>query len=117
MIALSNRQIKNADRVGGIDLVIAWPKELPLGQPLLPDEERDATPTEETFAFALVAGACRAANLVPVRIVVAAMKRPTGMPRSREVHQHLVITIIGARWVHARGGPRPLTMWNIKEDA
>ena len=43
---LSGKQIKNADRVGGIELMIPWPEGLPEPRGLNEDEERPATQSE-----------------------------------------------------------------------
>jgi hypothetical protein len=99
------------DRVGGADLILPWPDGLPAGSPLAYDEERDATAAEHTIAESIVGAACRRAGLVPVRSMVAMLRCPTGTPRSGIVEQRLIVCIIGSRWVHATGHPRPGICW------
>ena len=110
-LSLSRRQVKTMDRVGGADLIIPWPADLPLGVKLARDEERDATPAEHERAKALVLDACVANDLVPVRTMVAMLERPVGLPRERAVEQHLIVRIIGRRWVHATGRPQSGECW------
>lgn len=109
-IKLSRRQIHAADRVGGIDLVLPWPDGL-LGARVKPGDERDATAIEHAAAETIVGPSCRAADLVPVRSMVGTMERPPGLPRAQEVRQHLIVCIIGRRWVHAGGHPSPVLCW------
>lgn len=110
-LSLSRRQVKTMDRVGGADLIIPWPPDLPPGPKLERDEERDATPAEHARARALVIDACEAAGLVPVRSMVAMLERPVGLPRERAIEQHLIVRIIGRRWVGATGRPQSGECW------
>lgn len=107
-INLSKRQISDADRVGGIELMILWPEALG-DQPadLGEDYEREASPGEKAAAEALIGPACRAADLVPVHVRVARIRRPSGLPLGDETHAHLAVTLIGRRWVHASSHKRP----------
>lgn len=112
-IALSGRQAKNADRVGGIELLIPWP-ETALGPPpsgIALDCEREATRNERDWAQAQVLDSCHANNLLPVHVRVACVRRPASLPGGGSPAIHLAVTIIGYRWVHAGGRPRPLTMF------
>jgi hypothetical protein len=112
-ISLSGRQIKSMDRVGGADLIMPWPANLPRGPKLALDEERDATAAEHAVAERMVGEACRAADLVPVRTMVAMLRRPTyaDFPRAGAIEQHLIVRIIGHRWVHAGGRPESGECW------
>jgi hypothetical protein len=113
-LTLSKRQAKEADRVGGIELMIPWPPALgPEPIDLLDDEERDATPREKAMAEAMIRASCAAHGLVPVRTQVARVRRPDhqGMQWRGEVRTHLAVIIIGARWVHAKGQPESKAMF------
>lgn len=137
-ITLSRRQIGDADRVGGIELMILWPCSLgpepgeehtmpmlpnehhpsarcsclgcmadwPSPAPVRLDHEREADPAEKAAAEALVKPACEAAGLVPVHVRVTRLRRPGDLPGGGEARVHLAVTIIGRRWVHARGARR-----------
>ncbi len=48
---------------------------------------------------------------MPVRSEVAMLRRPTALPRGGAIEQHLVVILIGRRWVGATGAPPPLEMW------
>ena len=136
MIKLSRRQIGDADRVGGIELMIPWPASLgpepeeepvlalrpneyhpgprcscrdclqPLPAPVRLDHEREASRAERASAEALVRPACEAAGLVPVHVRVTRLRRPGDLPGGGEARVHLAVTLIGRRWVHARGARR-----------
>lgn len=111
-LALSNRQAKEADRVGGIELLILWPSALGPEPDLELDHEREASRVERAYAEAMVKSNCQQRGLVPVHVRVCMARRPsTRQPRPGEVAAHLAVTIIGRRWVHATGRPAPLEMW------
>lgn len=112
-IALSNRQIKTMDRVGGAELVLPWPPGLPPGLPV----ERVATPREHAVAEAIVGPACAAAGLVPIRSMVRVLQRAGVQPREGQIEQHLCVLIIGRRWVHASTRRAPATCWYTGEKA
>lgn len=114
-VRLSKRQIKTMDRVGGANLILDWPAGLPRGVPLAPDHEREARPQEKVAAETLVKPACEAAGLVPVHVRVVNVRRPSGLPRPGEYEQHLAVTIIGQRWVHATGRHNPPDVWPSAE--
>ncbi len=111
-ITLTGVQRKHADRVGGCEIVLPWPEGLPSGKPLAEGTERDATRAEHASAEQIVLPAAKAAGLVPVRSVVAMLQRPNGLPREGAVEQHLVVLLIGHRWVHARGARPPMQSWH-----
>lgn len=98
---ISRSKIKEMDRVGGAVLILQWPSHLPPGQPVAPDEEREATRAEWRAAEAIVGAACTAAGLVPVHVRVVSAMRPPKYPAEYQWRQHLAVTIIGRRWVHA----------------
>lgn len=103
-ITLSRRQIGDADRVGGIELLILWPDSLgpePGEDNIGLDREREATAAEKRAAEALVGASCEAHGLVPVHTRVVRVTRPPGLPHGGEPRVHLAVTIIGRRWVHA----------------
>lgn len=52
----SRTQIKRFDRVGGANLILDWPADLPPGKPLPSDHEREATAIEWAAATGVVAG-------------------------------------------------------------
>ena len=116
-VAISGKQRKAMDRVGGAELILPWPIGLSAGAPALVDV-RDATPTEHAAAEAIVGPACRAAGLVPVRSTVALLRRPDdpahagAIWRAGETMQHLVVLIIGRRWVHASTRRSPGQCWH-----
>lgn len=116
-IALSNRQAKNADRVGGIELMLPWPAELAEPVGLGEDQERDASPQERAWAEAHVQPAAQQKGLVLVRVAVARVRPPSAWveaaDRDRWVNA-LACIIIGQRWLRAGGAPAPLTMWWTK---
>jgi len=101
--ALSSSQAKAADRVGGIDLILPWPDDLPHGPPMRVDEERDATDDERGAAEAMIGPSARAHGVLPVRTYVACLRRPFSLPRGSQIEPHLVVVLIGYRWVHATG--------------
>ena len=105
-LTLSRRQIGDADRVGGIELLILWPDDLGPEPPVKLDHEREATPAEKAHAEALVRASCDAAGLVPVHTRVTRLRRPASLSAGGEERVHLAVTIIGQRWVHARGARR-----------
>lgn len=116
-ITLSRRQIGDADRVGGIEIMILWPASLgpePGEDNIRLDHEREASAEERAAAEALVRPAIEAAwrdcrtedLLVPVHVRVTRLRRPADLPGGGEARVHLAVTIIGRRWVHARGARR-----------
>lgn len=115
VISLSARQVKEADRVGGIELMIFYPTSL--GEPgeLKKDEDREATVVERRHAEQMVIDSCRKNGLVPVHVRVACVHRPI-WPRDMQAPAdryapHLAVTIIGHRWVHATRAPDPRVMF------
>lgn len=110
-LKLSNRQIKSADRVGGANLIIDWPVDLPRGKPLAPDHERRASEAEKTAALKLVYAACEAANLCPREVRIVNIRRPNDYPRGGTYEQHLAVTIVGRRWLHATGTGAGPDIW------
>lgn len=105
-ITLSRRQIGDADRVGGIELMILWPEGIGPEPDVNLDHEAEATPAEKAYAEALVRDACEAHGLVPVHVRVTRLRRPASLMAGGEDRVHLAVTIIGQRWVHARGARR-----------
>lgn len=106
-ITLSRRQIGDADRVGGIELMILWPDDLgPEPSDVKSGRERDATPEERLAAQELIGAECHVNGLVPVHFRVTRLRRPGDLPAGGEERVHLAVTIIGRRWVHARGARR-----------
>lgn len=100
-ITLSRRQIGDADRVGGLRLLIRWPAAL---GPEPTDRARttaarEATELEQAAAEAMVGEACQRAGLVPVHTRVLRCRRPAAL--GGETGVHLAVTLIGRRWVHA----------------
>ncbi len=108
-IRLSKRQIKAMDRVGGANLILDWPAGLPLGAPVKPDHEREATAAEKAAAEAMVKPACEAADLVPVHVRVVNVRWHHS--KSEPYAQRLAVLIIGRRWVHATGRHNPPDVW------
>jgi hypothetical protein len=113
-IALSGKHRKAMDRVGGAELMLPWPPGLPSGPPVT--DTREATPAEHRAAEEIVGPACRAADLVPIRSTVAILRRPALAPPSviwqpGVTMQHLVVLIIGRRWVHASTQRQPGICW------
>jgi hypothetical protein len=105
-IQLSRRQAKEADRVGGIELLLPWPSGLPVRR--LGDDERvEANVAEIAAAHRLVDAACDAAGLVPVHVRVWR----TFEARGKRQQTWLAVTIIGRRWVHARTSRQPRVMY------
>ncbi len=99
MITLSRRQIGDADRVGGIELLILWPASLGAERPDDLDVgcEREATAAEKAAAEELIRESCQAAGLVPVHTRVARVVRPRGQTFAGEARLHLAVIIIGRR--------------------
>jgi hypothetical protein len=110
MITLSRRQIGDADRVGGIELMILWPESILGPEPgedyIRLDHEREANREEKAAAESLVKPACEAAGLLPVHVRVTRLRRPANLPGGGSPRVHLGITIIGYKWVHAKGARR-----------
>jgi hypothetical protein len=112
-VTLSRRQAKSADRVGGCEIILPWPEGLPLGPPLTLDEERDTSRSEHAAAEQIITPAAREHDLVPVRSAVAMLMRPWNhAARPSEVEQHLIILLVGRRWVHATGRPEAAQSWH-----
>ncbi len=111
---LSRSQIKEADRVGGIELMILWPEDL-LGPPpddLGIDEEIDGGWRETVAAHLLIGRDCLEHGLVPVRVKVARVVRPRNLtPLGGEDAVHLAVILIGWRWVHASTKRQPRIAW------
>lgn len=106
MIGLSRRQIKEADRVGGIELMLPYPSALG-GPPSIPeDTDREGTDAESAWVRECLRPVCQAHDLVPVHTRVACVHRPGEGYRVR-----LAVTIIGRRWVHARTHTVPRVMF------
>jgi len=114
-ITLSRRQVGDADRVGGIELMILWPSSLgpePGEEYVRLGFEREATREQKSAAEAIVRPAIAeaeeryGATLVPVHVRVTRLRRPGDMPAGGEARVHLAVTLIGSRWVHAKGARR-----------
>lgn len=101
-ITLSGTQRKQADRVGGIELMIPWTAThlpAPVGAP------RDATNDEKLYAKAMLRDEQTEHALIPVRVrVVEASHTTYDGP-------HLAVILIGRRWVHAEGRPVSKRTW------
>lgn len=110
VIALSKSQAKDADRIGGIELLVLWPEQLGIEpKDLPPDEQRDATPAQRQYAEDLVRATCEHHGLLPVHVRLACVRRPAALLESPgDYRVHLSITIIGYRWVHARDRRGPI---------
>lgn len=108
---LSARQRKEADRVGGIELVLPYPSGMT--PPALDlDEECDARPAEITAAHRMI-GSIADDGLIPVRITVARLRQQGTDPEvARRIRHYLTVLIIGRRWVHASTRRRPRVMWS-----
>lgn len=108
---LSARQRKSADRVGGIELILPYPEDLP--PPALGiNEECDATPAERQAAVSML-GDISGLDLIPVRVQVARLRQAGSAPiAARPVRHWLSVIIIGRRWVHASTLQRPIVMWS-----
>lgn len=115
VIRLSNRHRKVMDRVGGANLILDWPADLPRGKPLAAGLQREATAAEKAAAEAQVRASCEAAGLVPVHVRVVSLRRPGGRDRAGQYEQHLAVLIIGRRWVHATGEHNPPDVWPTHE--
>lgn len=108
-VIITNRHAKEMDRVGGAEFILPWPDGLHPGVP--PATRRPATAEEHAIAGQIVGDACRARGLVPVRSWAAMERRPSNFARPLTTEQHLVVLIIGRRWVHATGAPKPGVCW------
>lgn len=86
--------------------MILWPDALGPEPDVGLDHEAEASPAEKAHAETLVRPACEAAGLVPVHTRVTRLRRPKDLPAGGEERVHLAVTIIGRRWVHARGARR-----------
>lgn len=106
MITLSKRQAGDADRVGGIELLILWPESLGPEPDVRLDHEREATAEQKAAAEDMVYETCDRNGLVPVHVRVTRLRRPKDLPAGGEARVHLAVTIIGMRWVHAKGARR-----------
>jgi hypothetical protein len=114
LVTLTRRQVKAADRVGGIELMLPWPAALPAPSGLSDDYERDASPAERAWAETHVQPEAQRHGLVLVRVAAARVRpprlwRPDG--GNARYLPALACIIIGRRWVHATGHPSPITMW------
>lgn len=105
---LSNKMVKEMDRVGGAILMIPWP--IALGSPptLVLDQEVPATTEQHRKAEQMLASEIdrikqRGIILVPVRSIVTLRKWPDGLPLKFQEAYFLGTVIIGSRWVHATG--------------
>lgn len=103
---LSRRQIKEADRVGGIELMLAYPAALGATPQLANDTGREGTEAETAWVREHLRADLSAHDLVPVHTRVACVHRPQEGYRVR-----LAVVIIGRRWVHARTHRSPRVMF------
>jgi len=112
-VVLSRRQAKEADRVGGIELMIPYPAALGPGPKLDDDEECEASPAERACAEQLLRDACAENGLVVMSVVVARVH----VPRSAPLPGHgthalqLAVVITGRRWVRAATNRQPRVMF------
>lgn len=106
-IVLSRRQVKEADRVGGIELMLPWPDHLPHPRKMAVGEWVEATSKERQWAEDCVRDACKENGLVPVHVRAHLIE----VPELREIRHALGVTIIGQRWVHASVWKQPRLMW------
>lgn len=107
-IKFSKRQIKSADRIPGIELLLPWPDELGPPPVMEQDTERDATPRETAWIDARVQPACAAHGLVAGHALVVGLYGPRTAddPLRSEgwvVQTRLLVVVIGRRWIGARG--------------
>lgn len=109
MSKISNRTLKAADRIGGAFLIMPWPKGLPFGPPLAINQSRPTSNPEHAAAVAAVKDEAQEKGLCPVSSQVRMLVRPTGLLRAGHVEQHLLVRLIGFRWVHATG-PKSLVV-------
>lgn len=103
---LSKRQIGEANRHGGIELMIPWPDDLPT-----PDQARPATPAESALARTMLAPH---ADLRILRILAVQERRPRPLhPHGGEVLPHLAVWVVHQRYeaVTRRDGGQPPMMW------
>lgn len=111
MIKISERIKKEADRVGGVALHIPWPSELGEAPDIKLGEEYDSRATEHAWARAQLPRPMIAKS--GIEVVHVATRIRGGCPQamlSERQRVYLVIVLIGARWVHARGAPPPKNM-------
>jgi hypothetical protein len=97
-IALSKRQIGDAQRLGGIELMILWPSTLgrePID--VATGCERAATRAEIVEAKRLLCDMCAQHELVILRVRTARAIRPADLPSPGE-HAHLAIILVGHEW-------------------
>lgn len=112
-ITLSRRQIGEADRVGGIELLLPWPDELGAPPAMEDDSEADVTPRERAWVEQHVQPVCQAAGLVAVR---AQITRAYGPHRDGNRQQTcLGVIIVGQRWAGAKGqaAAKAKVMWYL----
>jgi len=110
-LTLSRRQAKEADRVGGIELMVLWPVELgpePLAE-IRPGESRETTPTERAYIERYTAETLDRAGLVLAGVEVVHAQRPLTLTLEHrgEWRIHLALHLIGRRWVDTRRPTRP----------
>lgn len=109
-LALSKRQAKNADRAGGIELMIPWPEALAPPASLGRDEVRAASAEEEAWAREALGPALAEHDLTATR-VLATCCEVNDRPGWRTA-PYLAVSLVGRRWAEARPpGRRPAQYW------
>jgi hypothetical protein len=111
-VSLSHRQVKAADRVGGCEIILPWPDGQPPIVVLNAGQQCDTTRREHAMAEQILGDAARAYGLVIVRSQVVMWPRPRQLVRPGRIEAHLLVLLIGRRWVHATGQPWPRRSWH-----
>jgi hypothetical protein len=110
-LKLSRSQVKEADRVGGIELMVLWPAALgpePLSE-IAPGASREPTEAERTYVETVATAACEANDLVLAGLEVVHAQRPKhqyAVARD-EWRVHLALHLVGRRWANPRRPTRP----------
>lgn len=100
MVAVSKRNIKEADRVGGAIWILPWPASMPLPSPPFP---RHASKAEHAAASLLIREACDCHRLVPVRTEIRYCRHPIDTAGVYPPKYRMAVLVIGYRWVDATG--------------
>ncbi len=115
-ISLSKSKVKDARRLGGIELLVLWPEDLPQRTDLGLDQEWSAHPNEARYARTLVRDACREHKLTVVDVRAVNRHRVGSLAVDPGVHRmHLSIHIVGDEWADKTvdGGKRGVEHFHV----
>jgi len=100
-LALSRRQVHDADRLGGIELVLLWPAELGTAPRLAHDERRLAAGSVQAWAHQALARAVAHHGLVILEVHIACLHVPAPRDRRKGYRPVIAVHLAAERWAEA----------------